>query len=197
MTEKNKMEAYINRNIKLSPSLVALTWDVIFVWTISTLYFTSQKGLTNSEVIALDSILMLMGCLMCVPISKIFQNVSPVNATRIGMCGYGIYLLLCIFGTSYPVFIFAQFFLAFGYAVMAIKSNSLLTQSLSVVKRDKDYQRIYGKGLSFYYILEFVGSIFITYAYDWEPTSAYWLSFGIVILTIVLTFFFIILFGSL
>ena len=54
-----KMESYAKRNVKLGPSLVALTWDVIFVWTISTLYFTQVKNLTNSQVVWLDSILML------------------------------------------------------------------------------------------------------------------------------------------
>ena len=72
--------------------------------------------------------------------------------------------------------------------INAVKTNRVLTDSLSVVNRDKDYQRIYGKGLSLYYILECVGSIFITYAYSWKPTSAFWLSFIIVSFTFILTF---------
>ena len=48
MTNEEHKEYYMNRNIKLSPSLIALTWDVIFVWTISTLYFTTVKGISNA-----------------------------------------------------------------------------------------------------------------------------------------------------
>lgn len=190
MTNEERKEFYMNRNIKLSPSFIALTWDVIFIWTISTLYFTTQKGLSNSQVISLDSILMLAGCIFCIPVAKMFQNITPIKATRISLFGYAGYILLCIFGTSFITFVIAQLFLAFGYAINAIKTNSVLTDSLEVVKRDKDYQRIYGKGLSLLYIIEFVGAIGITYVYNWIPVMAYWFSFAVVVLAFGLSYFF-------
>ena len=190
MTNEQRKEFYMNRNIKLSPSIIALTWDVIFVWTITTLYFTTVKGISNSQVIALDSILMLFGCLFCVPVGKFFQNVRPIKAIRIGLLGYVGYLLLCIFGTNYFTFVLAQPFLAFGYAVSAVKINSVLNDSLTVVKRDKDYQRVYGKGLSFYYVIECVGAIATTYVYNWKPAMVYWLSLVIVIIAELLTMFY-------
>jgi len=190
MTNEKRKEFYMNRNIKLSPSLIALTWDVIFVWTISTLYFTTVKGLSNAQVITLDSILMLFGCLFCVPVGKIFQKVRPVKAVRVGLLGFALYLLICILGPkgNFFVFVLAQPFLAFGYAVMSVKVNSVLNDSLTEVKRDKDYQRIYGKGLSLYYIIECVGAIVITYVYDWKPYMVYICSIAIVLICFLLTF---------
>ncbi|MBO5954510.1 MAG: MFS transporter [Clostridia bacterium] len=192
MTNDERKNFYMNRNIKLSPSLIALTWDVIFIWTISTLYFTSVKGLTNAQVISLDSILMLFGCLFCVPVGKIFQNISPIKATRIGLLGYAGYLLISMFGPAgnFFVFVLAQPFLAFGYVVMSVKINSVLNDSLAVVKRDKDYQRVYGKGLSLYYIIECVGAIVITYVYNWKPDMVFVCSLFMVLLTMFLTFFY-------
>ncbi len=191
MTNEQRKEFYMNRNIKLSPTLIALTWDVIFIWTISTLYFTSVKQISNSMVITLDSILMLCGCLLCIPAGKIFQNVSPTTATRIGLLGYACYLLICIFSPvgNFFVLMLAQPFLAFGYAVMSVKTNSILFNSLNVVKRDKDYQRIYGKGLSLFYVIECVGAVVITYVYNWEPTMVFWCSLGIVLIAEILTIF--------
>ena len=190
MTNQDRKEFYMNRNIKLSPSLISLTWDVIFVWTISTLYLTTVKGLSNSQVITLDSILMLFGCLFCVPVGRLFQNVRPIKAVRIGLIGYVIYLLINVFGPAgkFFVFVLSQPFLAFGYAVMSVKINSVLNDSLSVVKRDKDYQRVYGKGLSMYYIIECVGAIVITYVYNWKPYMVYICSIFIVVLCFLLTF---------
>ena len=190
MTNEERRDRYMNRNIKLFPALCALTWDVVFVWTISMLFFSTQKGLAAPQIIALDSILMLAGCGLVVPVGKLFQNVKPIWATRIGMCGYGMYLLLVIFGTSYPIFVIAQFFLAFGYSVMSVKTNSVLTNSLQVVKRDKDYQRTYGKGVSIFYAIESVGAILVTYVYSWQPYVAYWLSFMVVVGTILFSFLF-------
>ncbi len=188
MTNEERKEFYMNRNIKLSPSIIALTWDVIFVWTISTLYFTTVKNLSNAQVISLDSILMVFGCLFCVPAGKLFQNISPINSVRIGLFGFVGYLLLCIVGESYLTFILAQPFLAFGYAVMSVKVNGVLNDSLSAVKRDKDYQRVYGKGLSLYYVIECVGAIVVTYVYNWKPTMVYWASVGVVVVCFLLTF---------
>ena len=190
MTNQERKEFYMNRNIKLSPSIISLTWDVIFVWTISTLYFTTVKGLSNAQVIALDSILMLFGCLFCIPVGRLFQNVRPIKAVRIGLIGYAIYLLICIWGPkeNFLVFVLAQPFLAFGYAVMSVKINSVLNDSLSVVKRDKDYQRVYGKGLGLYYVIECVGAILITYVYNWKPYMVYVCSIGIVFLCILISF---------
>ncbi|MBQ8615590.1 MAG: MFS transporter [Clostridia bacterium] len=190
MTNEERKNLYMNRNVKLHPLLNALTWDVIFVWTISTMFFTTQKGLSYSQTIALDSILMIFGCLFCVPVQKLLQNVKSTDALRFGFLGYAGYLLLCIFGTNYATFILAQPFLAFGYAVNAVKINGVLTDSLQVVKREKDYQKVAGKGLSIYYIIECVGAIVITYVYNWNAYAAYWVSFGVVVFGFIYTFLF-------
>lgn len=181
MTNEEKMNKYMQRNVKLFPPFLALTWDVIFVWTISTMFFTTQKGLSFSQVVLLDSVLMLFGCLLCIPVTNLFKNVNSVMATQIGSLGYAVYLLMAIFGTHFATFIVAQLFMAFAYIVCGIKGNSILTQSLSLLKRDKEYDKIYGKGMAFLYVIEGLGAIFITYVYNWQPYVAYWISFGVVV----------------
>lgn len=190
MTNEERKNYYMNRNVKLSPLMLALTWDVIFVWVITNLFLTTQKGFSNSQVVLLDSVLMLAGCVMCVPITKLFQNIKPVTATRIGLCGYVVWLFLYMVGNSFPIFICAQFFLAFGYCVLGVKSNMILTQSLSVIKRDKDYQRVYGKGMSLFYLLEFFGSMGIIYVYNWQPNMVFVISIFVVLFCILYTFLF-------
>lgn len=191
MTNEERKIQYMNKNVKLSPLLIALTWDVVFVWAISTLYLSSQKCFTNSQIVLLDSVLMFAGCLLVVPVNKLMQNVKPIVGTRIGLLGYLCWFLLYTFGSNYFTFVFAQCFLAFGYAVLGVKANSVLRTSLEVIKRDKDYQRVYGKGLSLYYLLEFFGSILIVYVYNWKPRMAFVVSIAIVIFAIAYTFMFV------
>lgn len=190
MTNEERGSMYMQRNVKLSPALVALTWDIFFFWTISTLYLTQVKGLTNSQVIMLDSVLMIFGGVFCMPVAKLFQNIKTITSIRIGILGHIAYLLIITFGKSYPMMILAQPFLAFGYVVLSIKVNTALTDSLHVIKRDKDYQRVYGKGMSIYYVLECIGAIAITYVYNWNPTVALICSISIPVFTILLTFLF-------
>lgn len=190
MSNEERKIQYMNKNIKLSPLLIALTWDIIFVWVISTLYLSSQKGFSNSQIILLNSVLMFAGCLMVIPVNKIMQNVKPVTGTRIGLLGYACWLILYIVGSNYVVFVFAQLFLAFGYAVCGVKANSVLTKSLSTIKRDKDYQRVYGKGLSLFYMLESVGSVGIVYVYNWKPQMAFAVSLIAIAFCLLYTFLF-------
>lgn len=190
MTNEERKIACMNRNVKIHPALNALTWDVIFVWTISTMFFYDVKHLSYSQIIALDSILMIFGCLMCIPVQRLLQNVKSKIAISLGCLGYAAYLLICMFGTHYFTFVFAQLFLAFGYVVMSIKMNGALTKSLAVLKREKDYDKITGKGFSLYYLIECVGAILITYVYTWNPYASYWFSVGIVAIAILITFFF-------
>jgi len=126
---------------------------------------------------------------MCIPINNLFEKISSSWASRIGTLGYAAYILLCIYGQSYYVFVIAQVFLAFAYTVNSVKVNKILTESLSVVNRNKDYERVYGKGLYLYYVLEAVGAVFITYVYSWQPYAAYWASFAIVVLAEIVSLF--------
>ena len=189
MTNEERKEYCMKRNVKLHPILNAFTWDVIFVWTISTMFFANVKGLNYSQIIALDSILMIIGCIMCIPVQRLLQNVKAKVAIRFGCLGYAMYLLLCIFGKNYFTFILAQPFLAFGYTVMSVKMNGVLTQSLSVLKKEKEYDKVCGKGFSLYYVIECIGAILITYVYNYNPYLAFVASLMIVAITIILTFF--------
>ena len=191
MTNEERKMKYMNRNIKLFPVFGALTWDVLFVWTISTLFLTEQKGLLPAEVITLNSVLMLSAAIMVIPLGKLLQNVKPIVACRIGMLGYLAYCLCLIFGNSYFVFALGCVGLGFGYSVISIKGNSVLNDSLSAVKRNKDYQRVYGKGLSLFYALECVGAIGITYVYNWQPYLPYWISALVVVMVILYSFLFV------
>lgn len=188
MTNEERRDFYMNRNIKVLPLYYAFTWDIMFVITISTLFYTNQKGLSLSEIITLDSYLMLFAAIMCIPISKMFEKVHALTCSRIANLGFMAFLLTCIFGNSYAWFILAQFFLAFAYATQMVKNNTILLDSLRLVNRDKDYQRVYGGGVSMYYIAEAIGSIVITYIYSWQPYLAYYISLGVVVLITLYSF---------
>jgi len=97
MTNEERGLAYMNRNIKLYPTYLSVTWDMLFVWTILTLFYTQVKGLTFSQAVLLDSVQMLSACVICIPLTKALSKVKPVMATRIGNFAYMACILLIIF----------------------------------------------------------------------------------------------------
>lgn len=190
MSNEERMQFYMNRNVKLYPALLALTWDVLFVWAISTLFFTQVKGLTYAQVTALDSVLMLSSCLSCFVALKLFKKVSPINTLRLSLLGYLAFVLIAIFAKTYVGLVIANVCLGFGFAAGIVKGNFILTEPLKMLKRGKEYQKIYGKGLAIYYVLEAVGAILATYIFSWNPYMVFWLAAAVIVLTILYTFLF-------
>lgn len=190
MTNKEKLDRYMNRNIKLYPAYLSLTWDILFIWTINTMFFTQVKGLTYSQAVSLESILTLFSCIFCLFVVKFMKKVTPIKAMRGASLSALGFLLVTIFATNYFHLVIAQAFLGFTYACGLIKSNFVITQSLNAVNRDKEYQKVYGKGLSGYYVLEAICCIASTYIFDYNPYLVYWLSAGVVLFTFIYSFLF-------
>ena len=191
MTNKEKLDHYMNRNIKLYPTYLAITWDILFIWTINTMYYTQVKGLSYSQAVSLESILTLFSCLFCLFVIKFLKKVTPIKSLRIASVSAMAFLLIQIFATSYIQLVIAQAFLGFTFALGLIKSNFVITESLSAVNRDKEYQKVYGKGLSRYYIFEAICCIASSYIFDFNPDMVYWSAAVVVLIGFIYSFFFV------
>lgn len=191
MVDQEKKNIYMNRNVKLFPTFLALSWDIFFVWTISTMFFTEVKNLSYSQTIVLDSILMVFVAIMCFFLPKVLKEISAVKVTRFAVLGYAGYAFFCIVGETFSHFIIAEFCLAFGYALWSVKINTVLLEPLKIVKRDKEYQRIYGKGSSLYYILESVSAMSVTYLYSINVYLPYYAAIAVAFIAFMYSFLFI------
>lgn len=168
MNEERK-NYYMNRNIKLYPFYLAFTWDVVFVWTIIILFYTNVKGLSYSQAIFLDSLLYLSAFVLSVPVSKLIYKVKPLLASQIANLFVIAFLLLVMFGTHFFTFMIAEILFSVFMIISNIKNSILLSDSLRLVKRDKEYNRIYGGGLGIYYFIDAICCIFATYIYQFNP----------------------------
>ena len=181
MDDEQKKNYYMNRNIKLYPTYLAFTWDIFFVWTIIMLFYTNVKGLSYSQAVLLDSILYVSDFILSVPLTKLFSKVKPILSMQIAVCCTMIFLIIVIFGNSFYEFVIAEIIFSISMVVVNIKQSIILSDSLHAVKRDKEFNRIYGSGLGIYYFLDAVGAIFATYIYQFNPYLAFILAFVILI----------------
>lgn len=181
MDDEQKKNYYMNRNIKLYPTYLAFTWDIFFVWTIIMLFYTNVKGLSYSQAVLLDSILYISAFILSVPLTKLFSKVKPILSMQIAVCCTMIFLIIVIFGNSFYEFVIAEIIFSISMVVVNIKQSIILSDSLHAVKRDKEFNRIYGSGLGIYYFLDAVGAIFATYIYQFNPYLAFILAFVILI----------------
>lgn len=189
MNEQSKYN-YLNRNIKLYPMYGAFIWDLFFVWTIMTLFLTNVKGLSNSQVVLLDSIQMGISFLLCIPISKLCHKLSSVVASRIAQISYALFLIITMLGETYAVFVVARILLAIGYILNSVKGEQILNLSLLQVNRRNDYGKISGKSFSNYYLFDAIGAVVITMIYGWNPYACFIISLVVVVFSILYSFLF-------
>ena len=180
--DEDKKNFYMNRNIKMFPFYLAFTWDIIFVWTIIILFFTNEKGLSYSQAILLDSLLYIWAFVLSIPVSKLIKKIKPLLASQIANIFVIIFLLLVMFGTKFYIFVIAEACFSVFMIISNVKNSILLSDTLRVVKRDKEYNRIYGSGLGIYYFIDAICSIFATYIYQYNPYICFISAIGLMVL---------------
>lgn len=159
-------ENELKRNIKLYPSYRAFAYDFLFLWTISILYLTEVKGLSYSQVILLDSILMFAAFIMQVPITKFINKCGRVLCARIAAIAWLGFALIYLFGQGFAIFIVANLLYGLGIAIRNITDIEILSLSLKKLNRKRDYSKIEGKGLFIYNVIEAISSIAAGYLYE-------------------------------
>ena len=159
-------EKELKRNVKLYPTYRAFAYDFLFLWTISILYLTEVKGLSYSQVILLDSILMFVAFGLQVPITKLINKFGRVPAARIASVAWLGFSLIYLFGTGFAIFIIANVLYGLGIAIRNITDAEIISLSLKKLNRKKDFSRIEGKGLFLYNILEAITAVASGYLYE-------------------------------
>lgn len=159
-------EKELNKNVKLYPSYRAFTYDFLFLWTISILYLTEVKGLSYSQVIFLDAVLMLVGFSLQIPITKLIKKIGRIPSARIAGVAWLGFSLIYLFGQGMPIFIFANVLYGIGMAIRNITDIEILSLSLKKLNRKKDFSKIEGKGMFFYNIIEAGSSVLAGYLYE-------------------------------
>lgn len=159
-------ENELKRNVKLYPSYRAFAYDFLFLWTISILYLTEVKGLTYSQVILLDSILMFAAFVMQVPITKFINKCGRILSARIAAIAWLGFALIYLFGQGFAIFIIANLLYGLGVAIRNITDIEILSLSLKKLNRKRDYSKVEGKGLFVYNVIEAISSIAAGYLYE-------------------------------
>lgn len=157
----------LKRNVKVYPWYRAFDYDMLFLWTISILFLTNVKGLSYSQVILLDSIFMLSAFLLQVPISKIIQKIGRVRSAQISALTMLGFILIYIFGNSFPIFVLANVIYGIGASFRNVSDAEILSLTLKKLRKSNEFGKIEGKALFIYYITEAITAIFAGYMYEY------------------------------
>lgn len=142
-------------NTKLYPIYKALSWDLLFYYSISFLFLTQTKGISASAVLFTDAFYPIFKFLLQIPCATIVGKFGNRKSNIWGNVLVSLSVGILLFARSIPEIILSQFFSAFGYALKGLTESNLLFDSIPKSKKRNDlYSTIEGKGASYYYYIE-------------------------------------------
>ena len=155
----------MERNVKLFPIYKLFSYDTLFFYAISILFYTTTKGFSLSQV-ALVTTVYSVSCIVAqIPCAIITDKIGLRNSMIIGniLCMiWGIFYILC---SNFNVFVLGEVFSGFGFSLKGVAETPFLYSSLKKLNRVSDHSKIEGKGSSFYYLIEAIASIVAGYLF--------------------------------
>lgn len=129
MVEVNEQK--LNRSIKIYPIFYGLTADIIFWIAINTLFLTTVKGLTPSQINSIEAIGTSIGIIFQLFLIKIVRKIGNINSVRLGTTLLFLSVLLNTISTKYIWFLIAELCYAIGF-VFKHMDNVILIKNLII-----------------------------------------------------------------
>lgn len=152
--------------------------------------FLIAKGLSFTEIMVLQSISAIAVVLFEVPTGAVADKIGRKESILLGALLWAISLGFYVVGKSFAMFILAEVIFSLGLTFKSGADNALIYDSLKVIGREKEFQRIEGKARSFALYAQALGSIIAGFVYEINMNLPFVISafFMLVTITISLKF---------
>lgn len=161
--EKQRMRKI---NMKSFPIYKALSWDLLFYYTINFLFLTQIKNISASDVVLTDSFYALFVMILQIPINIIIAFLGKKKSLVIGNFSLVVYMLIIIFSRNIYDLILANFISAIGFGLKETVASALLKESIPPSKyKNQIFSKLNSKGSTWYYILEMSSKIIAGYLF--------------------------------
>lgn len=154
------MKAKLQTFLKIYPWYYGLNADLLFFVAIDTLFLTVVKGLSVTDISLLNSISIIMGIILQIPLLKVIKKIGNYNSVRLGTFLLFLSALFFTFGSSFFILMIAHIL----YNVSFIFKNMatvILRNNLKLIDREKDFVRISNNASTIYAIVTAIIAFFI------------------------------------
>lgn len=142
-------------NRKLFLIYKALSWDLLFFYTVSFLFLTIEKKLTPAEIVFGEAFYPLFKFILQIPSTIIIEKLGKRKSIIFSNFLIVIYVFLIIGLVNVHTLAIANIFCAFGYLIKAIAEPSLLYDSLDEnSNKQKEFSKNEGKGVAWYFYID-------------------------------------------
>ena len=159
----------MQKNIKLFPFYKLFSYDNLFYYAVSILYLTGAKGFSLSQVALLSSIYSLVAIISQIPASIIADRIGLRNSMLFGNILCMLWGIFYIIFPTFPMFIIAELFSGFGFALKGVSESPFLYSSLKKMGEISKFAKIESKGSTYYFTIEAIASVVAGYLYFINP----------------------------
>lgn len=154
------MEKKLKLVNKLYPWFSGLSGDLIFYIAINTIWLTTIKGFSPTEITFLSTIASLFGILFQLPALAIIKKLGNTKAIRVGSLLLLSSSIMLTFCKNYVSFAIANIFLEMSL-VFEMMSAILIKNNLEYQNKNEDYVKIRNKASLIYAISTAIITLFI------------------------------------
>ena len=166
-TQKAKIR---KNNIKLYPIYQMISFDLMFYFAVSILFYMHIKHLTTSEIVLLDSFYAFFTIIGFIIASMIVTKIGKKNTMVLGNIANIIGISIIMFGNIYIHFVIANFIAAFGFALKGVSESAFLNSTVPEGKEKTDIcTRILEKGYSKFSYFSAITMFAAGFLYDINP----------------------------
>jgi MFS family permease len=148
--------------------------------------FLTAKGLSFTEIMLLQSISAISVFIFEVPTGALADKVGRKYSVILGAFMWAVGLFLYIGGKTFIVFMLSEIVFSLGSAFRSGSDSALIYDSLKLLGREKEYQRVEGKARSFALYAQAVGSVLSSFLYEADIYFPLWISILFMAVTIII-----------
>ncbi len=164
----NSKDRRIKLSNKIYPIFYGLSSDLIFFIAINTLFLTSVKGLTSSEINFMTTIGVLVALVFYLLSHKIINKIGNLYSIRLGTLLLLISALLFTFSTNLIFFVLAEIFYEVGFAFKCV-DQVVLNNNLIYQNEENDFIKIKTKATTIYSIATMIATLIAGFLFNISP----------------------------
>jgi|GEM_PF-1902180 len=156
----------MNRNEKIYPVYRMFGYEYLFYMVIAFLFFTITKGITVAQIMYLSAFSAVFIAAFQIPTNYVVEKIGLKKSMIFGNLFWIIHIIMIMAGSSFTTFVIAEAICAIGTCLKTLSETQMLYASLKKTNNKKNFAKIEGKGVSWYYYLEAISAIFVGFLFQ-------------------------------
>lgn len=164
----SNIDKRINFSNKIYPLFYGLSSDLIFFVAINTLFLTTVKGLTPSEINSTAMIGVFVSLFFYLQSYKIIKKIGNLNSIKLGTLLILISSILFTFSTKYIFFVLAEILYEVSFVFKSV-DTVILNNNLMYQNREKEFVKIKSQATTIYSVATLIASLVAGFLFNLNP----------------------------